>query len=245
MKIIVVKKRLRFASIVILILLVVMMAGLPVQTFAVSDGDSDVVFMTTKYYARNTTNASKAGKADPGYKLMGVTWDISASPVTYSVNADSLPAGLDHGVVIEALEASAETWDGVTSKELFAAPQANSSLKYGVRDSKNAIVFGPYSGGSSVIAVTAIWYNNRTKRILEFDMQFNTFYRWDLADAAGVYMDIQNIATHEFGHSVGLSDIYSSSYSEVTMYGYADYNQINKISLETPDILGLQKMYGQ
>lgn len=57
-------------------------------------------------------------------------------------------------------------------------------------------------------------------------------------------MDLQNIATHELGHGVGPGDIYSSSCSEVTMYGYSSYGENKKRALEQQDIIGLQKMYG-
>ena len=57
-------------------------------------------------------------------------------------------------------------------------------------------------------------------------------------------MDLQNIATHEFGHGIGLDDVYNSECSEVTMYGYSDYGEIKKRTLEQPDVTGLQKLYG-
>jgi predicted Zn-dependent protease len=57
-------------------------------------------------------------------------------------------------------------------------------------------------------------------------------------------MDLQNIATHELGHAVGMADIYTTSSQEVTMYGYSTEGETKKRSLETPDIIGLEKMYG-
>jgi tryptophanase len=46
------------------------------------------------------------------------------------------------------------------------------------------------------------------------------------------------------GHGVGLDDVYDTACSEVTMYGYSTYGEIKKRDLETPDIIGLQKLYG-
>jgi len=57
-------------------------------------------------------------------------------------------------------------------------------------------------------------------------------------------MDLENIATHEIGHGAGLNDIYSSSCTAVTMYGYSDYGETSKRTLEIPDIQGLQTLYG-
>ena len=55
--------------------------------------------------------------------------------------------------------------------------------------------------------------------------------------------DIQNIATHEFGHPVGLDDLYDEIYSELTMYGYSSKGETKKCSLEEGDVLGAQSLY--
>jgi len=56
-------------------------------------------------------------------------------------------------------------------------------------------------------------------------------------------MDLQNIATHEFGHN-GLNDLYMRPSIALTMYGYSDYGDIDKRSLGTGDWLGIQELYG-
>ena len=73
---------------------------------------------------------------------------------------------------------------------------------------------------------------------------FDTDYIWGDADVDYSVMDLQNIATHELGHGVGLADIYTSSCSAVTMYGYSNNGETEKRTLELPDITGLQKIYG-
>ena len=57
-------------------------------------------------------------------------------------------------------------------------------------------------------------------------------------------MDLENIATHELGHTLGLGDIYTDACQVVTMYGYSGTGDIEKRSLEQPDINGLQTLYG-
>ena len=56
-------------------------------------------------------------------------------------------------------------------------------------------------------------------------------------------MDLENIATHELGHSIGLGDLYTSSCAQETMYGYADFGEISKRDLNSGDILGISKLY--
>jgi len=40
-----------------------------------------------------------------------------------------------------------------------------------------------------------------------------------------------------------LADVYETACSDVTMYGYSDYGEIDKRTLEAPDIKGLQTLY--
>ena len=82
-----------------------------------------------------------------------------------------------------------------------------------------------------------------TKLAVESDILFDTDYKWGTTGEPSL-MDFQNIATHEMGHTLGLSDIYTESCSAVTMYGYSDYGDVEKRSLDIPDITGLQILYG-
>ena len=193
------------------------------------------------HYAK-PSNPGKPSKTDTCYKLMGVKWAVT--PVHYAINPEN-PQSLGQSFITNAISTSAETWDDATSKELAADTYGiDTSAQYGTYDSKNSIVFGSYPQ-SGVIAVTSIWYSKRAKQIVEFDMLFNTYYRWGDASANPYVMDLQNIATHEMGHAFGLSDIYSTSCTDVTMYGYSNNGETSKRTLEQPDITGLQAMYGQ
>ncbi len=183
----------------------------------------------------------KAPKAESCYKLLGVKW--KALPVNYVINPTNLE-GLKEAFVTAAVSTSAETWDIGTSSELFNDTYTiDSTAQYGVQNFQNAIVFSDYPD-ERVIAVTSIWYTPKGKQIVEFDMLFNTRFDWGDASLDSTKMDLQNIATHEFGHSVGLGDLYSSTCSEVTMYGYSIEGETKKRTLEEPDRTGLQVLYG-
>ena len=192
------------------------------------------------HYAKGQGNV-RGPKTTSCYKLMGVKW--GSLPVNYVINPTNTQE-LDPSFITTAISTSAETWDSHTSKELFNdAFTVDSTATYGNQDFVNAIQFGSYSN-NGVIAVTSVWYNTITKKIIEFDQLYNTYYTWGDATANPSVMDLQNIATHELGHAVGLSDIYTSTCSFVTMYGYSGYGDIEKRTLEQPDITGLQSMYG-
>ncbi len=174
------------------------------------------------------------------YKLLGVKW--SSLPVSYVINPDTY----DITFVTNAISASAEIWDVATSRELFNdAYTTDYSVSWGIADNKNAYVFSSYPD-TNVIAVTNIWYTRYGRQIVDYDVLFNNYYIW--GDATNPLtpnaMDLQNIATHETGHGLGLADLYTNACSAVTMYGYSAEGETSKRTLEQPDINGLQKMYG-
>lgn len=186
-------------------------------------------------------NPARPPKTETCYKLMGVKW--ATFPVNYIINPEN-PQRLDELFITSAISTSAETWDAATSTELLNdSYSVDSNVQYGVQDYKNAIAFGNYPQ-DNVIAVTSVWYTRVGKRIVEFDMLFDTDFMWGDATNNTSLMDLQNIATHELGHAVGLSDIYSTSCSYVTMYGYSTEGDIEKRTLEAPDVAGIQKLYG-
>ena len=174
-----------------------------------------------------------------------------ATTTNYVINPTK--SDLPEDFVESAIFASAETWDATTSKELFNDNYSTSTgleTAYGNPNYVNAISFGDRYLNPDIIAATIVWYNPATKAIVEFDITFETNYNWgDCLGYEETYysnqvMDLQNIATHELGHGVGLADIYDTTCSAVTMYGYSDYGETQKRTLEQPDITGLQKLYG-
>jgi len=192
--------------------------------------------------------AAKAPKTPTCYAFLGkygktyLKW--TTLPVKYVINPVNPVQTLDETFVTSAVGTSAETWDAATGQEIMNGYTVDNTVVYGVQDYKNAITFGNYPT-AGVIAVTAVWYNPATKAIVEFDVMFDTDWTWGDAALDSAKMDLQNIATHELGHGVGLADVYDSVCSLVTMYGYSDYGEIIKRTLEQPDITGLQKLYGE
>jgi hypothetical protein len=192
------------------------------------------------HYAKPEKPGKPAPETSTCYKLMGVKW--TNLPVTYTINPANREE-LNEAQIISAISTSAETWDNATGKELFNNSYKVGQVTYGILDGKNAIVFGPYSQ-DNVIAVTSIWYTRRGGQILEFDMLFNEKWVWGDATKNPALMDLQNIATHEFGHTVGLADLYTDSCDLVTMYGYSGNGETEKRTLAEPDITGLTTIYG-
>lgn len=192
------------------------------------------------HYAK-PENPGKTPKTNICYKLMGVKWSLV--PVSYVINPSN-SQGLAESFVTNAISISSETWDASTSAELLNDVYGiNYTAQYGVQNFQNAIVFNSYPD-NNVIAVTSVWFTRVGRKIVEFDILFNNNFNWGDATINSSKMDLQNIAIHELGHAVGLDDIYSSSCSQVTMYGYSTEGETSKRTLEQADIIGLQRMYG-
>lgn len=189
----------------------------------------------------------KPDKTDGGkpgdYKLMGVKWYVEDLPLTLYVG--------DEGMTYAITQSAAE-WDKYTSASLVNEVVYNTEASYieeiqtNIPDYKNELVYDDLD--STTIAVCYTWYIG--DKIIQFDIAFNTDYTWGDADPDGdevgdpILMDLQNIATHELGHGFGLADIYKRKLSHLTMYGYSDYGDVAKRTLEQGDIEGIQALYG-
>lgn len=207
--------------------------------------NKDLVKVDFVYYAK-PDGVGKPSKLSLGYKLMGVKWLVQED---YYVNLSNTT--LSTQAAASAIEASVAEWDRytdcikTTGLDLFGNVNYSNTVHYGVYDNINAIEFGDYSD-PNVIAITSTWYSKSTKSILEYDILFNNGdFNWSVdANGSSNAMDLQNIATHELGHAIGLADIYKSNFNYVTMYGYSSNGDIQKRTLADPDIMGLQSMYG-
>lgn len=118
-------------------------------------------------------------------------------------------------------------------------------------DNKNEVQFADIDHeGAIAIAVTWGIFGGPPpfRELVEWDQIYDDVdFDWsencETEDCTGK-MDFENIATHELGHSVGLSDLYTTECSEQTMYGYASDGETKKRTLEAGDITGVQKLYG-
>lgn len=200
-----------------------------------------IIFIHYKKDFVKPDNSASAGKA----KL----------PSCYAVLAKGAKLKTTENLVVSpdlnlsAILNSSSAWDSKTSTALFGSYTVDSTANWdgNAPDGRNEFSFGNYPQ-DGVIAITVVWgYFSgpiSTRKIVEFDVMFDTDFVWGDATVNPSVMDLQNIATHEIGHGVGLADIYQSACGEVTMYGYSAYGETKKRSLEQPDINGLRSLYG-
>ncbi len=170
------------------------------------------------------------------YAYDGLKWSSHSVRVEINENCNDTTGEGD------AVRAAMSSWNGAPADFRFIDDGSHSrtSVEY---NGDNEVMWG-WGNPGQAIAYTAIWgYNDDT--IAECDMLFLNDYDWSAQGNPAYYeMDVQNIATHEFGHYLSLLDMYNNSDSEKTMYGYATQGETKKRSLHQDDINGIVHIYG-
>ena len=213
-------------------------AGQPTMIVEYGKGkDLGLVKVTHIHYAKNGEKGSNA-KVLNCYDLARYKWIATSLPIRYMIQDVAGRPALSGPIADATL-----TWGTATSTTLFATAGASSGKTPGVRDYVNLVTYGDIPR-TNVIAITTTWYTTATKVAVESDIEFDTGYTWGDAMIDPTVMDVQNIATHEIGHTLGLNDLYSGSCNAVTMYGYSKEGDVGKRTLETQDISGLRLIYG-
>lgn len=172
------------------------------------------------------------------YSYGGGRWP--GNSMTYQVN----PNTLDTTGELDAIRAAANTWNGASSDFEFIYGGSTSKTDIGF-DGENTILWVGYNTGSIATAWT-YWNYLDPNTIIECDMLFNDiYYEWNTSGAPTPFqMDVQTIATHEFGHMLHLLDLYGTADSGKMMYGYGRPGMVKR-TLHPDDIAGIVYIYGE
>lgn len=172
------------------------------------------------------------------YGLAG--WKMPSEGLTWSLNSATLPSGMTLAGTQPALAAAFSAWTSADSAKKFTYA-GQTTIQRPKLDSQNIVMWGNL--GSGTIAVTYIRYNS-DKVVVDVDTVFNSRYPWYVfaptrdCMATPVAYDVQDIGTHEFGHWIGLDDLYGQEDKDLTMYGYGAGGELKKRSLAQGDIDG-------
>ena len=166
---------------------------------------------------------------------LDIKWDTFNA--TYYVNTQGAPTGS-----LSAIQSAMQTWTDIdTSSFTFIYGGSTSSTAHGINNGINIVTFGPIST-KGILAANAFWYYVSSGHMIDSDIKFNTNYPWAVNSSADAY-DVQNVGTHEHGHSLCLKDLYDSTDSEKTMYGYVSRGETKKRILDPDDIEGISYLY--
>ncbi|HEU0129761.1 MAG TPA: matrixin family metalloprotease [Mycobacteriales bacterium] len=187
-------------------------------------------------------NCTNAGAASGTYALTG--WKV-AGPTTSTFNTTTLPSYLNLSATVNAIQSAYSAWSqGTPAPAISVATSTTSSLKPTANHSYETM-FG--KTGGTTLAVTYTW--RWTDGTVESDTLFNTSFTWanlgaegdGCYETAGNVYDIQNIGTHEFGHTYGLDHPSGARFE--TMYAYGYSGETLKRSIASGDIAGANAVY--
>jgi hypothetical protein len=169
------------------------------------------------------------------YGLLGYSW---ASPtVQYYINPTNMDVATS--AIEPAIRAGASAWPQQSGASFLFTFAGYSTQTTNTNDGVNLVMFRNASSGSA-LATTYTWYSGT--RMIEADMVF-----WDLGFqfftgssgcSGGFY--IEDIATHEFGHALGLAH---STVTGATMYPSISTCSQQARSLDADDIAGVLALY--
>jgi Matrixin len=169
------------------------------------------------------------------YTLLGYTW--AQSPVPYYIN----PANMDlpTAVIEPAIRAGANAWSQQSGASFSFAFAGYSTQTTNTNDGINLIMFRNASSGSA-IATTYTWFSGT--RLIDADMVFwdagFQFFTGTSGCTNGFY--IEDVATHEFGHALGLGH---STVTSATMYPSISYCSQQSRTLDPDDIAAVLSIY--
>ena len=147
-------------------------------------------------------------------------WNSINLPIDVKVYSKDALTG-----VFVAVLAALEEWDGYTLTDLYDKVIEDSTT--------------PPPGA------VHYWYYANNKEMVEFDIVFDIEETWSTTVGATGAFDVQNIATHEAGHTLVLGDLRSPKDGALTMHAYTWLGDTVKRTLGSGDILGVRAIYGE
>ncbi len=164
-----------------------------------------------------------------------------------AAGSDDLP---EDNSELDGIRAAFATWNSVTCGQepfrmiaregsLLSSP-AIEHIEGGVN--KNVVKWveskPPWAHSLAVIGVTSATYDARDGRILDADIEFNgvNFTYTTTGSPLNIRTDVQNTATHEIGHLLGLDH---TTVAEATMEARAPEGETRKRTLHDDDVVGV------
>ena len=165
----------------------------------------------------------------------------ASSPVTFYVN----PANSDvsQAAAVSALQAGMDVWttqSGSSFRYQYGGTVTDTATAH---DNRNVVLFRSATNGSAIATTYSWWSGNNElldSDIVFWDGGFNFFTGSAGCGGVSNAAYIEDVATHEFGHALGLSH---SSSTDATMYPSYSYCSMALRTLAADDINGAKALY--
>ena len=239
------KTKILIAILVSLLVILVVSPGIPAGDKAAEQGQDTgkgaktppeigmVTFVNVPYW--NTPPWYPPEDDTDTYRLVrgGVQWDSGDIPVDCVVYTTGAPQG-----AFNAITPAFAEWEEYTTNIYGTIFEDTSPPEV-----MNTISWGPIDGLGGAIAVTQFMFYVNTRKLIKFNIIFDEDEPWS-TDESELSFDVQNVMTHELGHTLVLDDLRSPRDGALTMHAYTWPGDIIKRSLGSGDILGIQAIYG-
>ncbi len=173
------------------------------------------------------------------YNYSGYHWKDTSLPVGYHINQFGTD---DTTGEFSAIQNSFQTWEDDQGSYMDYIYLGTTSRIGEQKDGFNVVSWENIDGPEGILAQCTIWFNVFNQIIIETDIVFDDSEDWSTTGKSNSF-DVQNIGTHEVGHTLLLEDLYDSSDSEETMYGYGSIGETKKRTLNAGDIAGIRHIY--
>ncbi len=172
------------------------------------------------------------------YNWSGQRW--TAFPFTWFLNNSAAP-GVTFNDTRDALVGGYNAWSCASGASMTYG--GGTAVATSASDGTNCRYWSNTGWSSGTVAVATWFYIIATNQIVEADIAFNSqHYSWTAGGTAST-MSVQNVGTHEEGHTIGLLDLYGAADAAETMYGIVANNESQKNTLAGDDVLGAEFMY--
>lgn len=168
--------------------------------------------------------------------LSGIRW-FSGATIEYRIVGSQPVSGANTAVV-----AGEEAWDALVSARTFTRNDNTTQINP-CTDLPNSVTWVAIDGPGGVLGGASPCYFVNTKEIVGFEIILDSGDSWGTNGAATV-IDVANVATHEFGHVVGLGHVGAPRDGCLTMFKATTDGEIQKRTLGWGDKLGLAFLYG-
>lgn len=186
---------------------------------------------------RAFTRAATGSGAAPVY----LHW--TTTPI-YKINdqtSDALSNVASGSDPAEAVRRGFATWLGVPSATVQVTDGGSTTITHSGQDGTNLISFVDTGFAfNGALGVTRLFFSVSTGQISEADIVFNPAVSFATRNPLSGVADVQEVATHEIGHFLGLTHVGILS---ATMYPYArPQSQIERF-LDVDDVAGISEIY--
>jgi hypothetical protein len=214
--------------------------------------------------AADVTSYELLEDEDTGRKLR---WNQKDPKIQLYLNPSNAPSGMTDASTRDAIEAAANTWDDAVAQNLFidtntvivdySKEMDNPYAAAGEEVSDGYNVHGWWALEGNTLGLSRYWYNPYSlvdgyESIIESDVWYDQDRSWTTdwntaVDSGNSIIDLQSVAVHELGHSIGMGDLYTLPASDPRSSDYAQVMNLYDApqrTLGNGDRTGAQTLYG-